>query len=141
MRHRKHTFKVGRTAAHRGSMLVNMMKSLIENGRICTTVTKAKELRRHADKIITIAKNKNDVAGKRQAASVLRIKYNTLPAGVKATDTSYYNRDRTIIGKLFGELRENFKDRNGGYTRITRAGDRVGDSAPTCYIEYVVDKK
>jgi len=140
MRHGKHTFKVGRTGSHRSCMIANMLKSLIENGRICTTVVKAKELRRHADKMVTLAK-KNTLASRRNAVAALKIEFNPLASKearqVKAGDKDSYSRDRIVIGKLFGELRERFQTRNGGYTRIIRAGDRIGDSAPTCYIEYV----
>ncbi len=140
MRHGNHTFKVGRTGSHRRCMLANMMKSLIENGRISTTVVKAKELRRHADRMITLAK-KNTLASRRDAIAALMVSYNTLTAKearkAKQGDKSSHSRDRTVIGRLFGELRERYNERNGGYTRIIRTHDRVGDSAPTCYIEYI----
>ncbi len=140
MRHGNHTFKVGRTGSHRRCMIANMLKSLIENGRISTTVVKAKELRRHADRMITLAK-KNSLSSKRDAIASLQVKFNPLTSKearqVKKGDTSSYSRDRIVIGKLFGELRERFNERNGGYTRIIKTHDRVGDSAPTCYIEYI----
>lgn len=140
MRHGKHTFKVGRTGSHRRAMLANMLKSLIENERIATTVVKAKELRRRADRMITLAK-RNTLASKRNAIAELRVIFNTLSSkearSAKAGDTSDYNRDRNVINKLFGELRERFNDRNGGYTRIIQKGVRVGDNATTCYIEYL----
>ncbi len=140
MRHRKHTFKVGRTGSHRSCMISNMLKSLIENERITTTVVKAKELRRHADQMITLAK-KNTLASKRNAIAYMKIMYNSLTPKearlVKAGDKSSYSRDRIVIDKLFGELRERFLERAGGYTRIIRKEDRIGDSAPTCYIEYL----
>ncbi|MBF8263681.1 MAG: ribosomal protein [Parachlamydiales bacterium] len=140
MRHAKHTFKIGRTGSHRRCMLANMLKSLIENERISTTVAKAKELRRHADRMITLAK-RNTLASKRDAISKLHVVYNELSTKearkVKAGDKKCYSRDREVIGKLFGPLRERFIARNGGYTRIIRTADRIGDSAPTCYIEYL----
>lgn len=140
MRHGKHTFKVGRTGSHRRAMLANMLKSLIEAERISTTVVKAKELRRHADRMITLAK-KNTLAAKRNAIAEMKVAFNSLSTKearlVKKGDASAYNRDRIVIDKLFGELRTRFADRNGGYTRIIRTGDRIGDSAPTCYIEYL----
>jgi large subunit ribosomal protein L17 len=140
MRHGKHTFKIGRTASHRRCMIANMVKSLIEHGRIETTVVKAKELRRHADRMITLAK-KNTLASRRQAIAELMVSFNPLtPKEARATkkgDTSHMNTDRQVIGKLFGELSQRFAERNGGYTRIIKKGNRVGDSAPTCYIEYV----
>jgi large subunit ribosomal protein L17 len=121
-------------------MIANMLKSLIENGRISTTVVKAKELRRHADKMITLAK-KNTLSSHRNAVAALKVEYNPLSSkearDVKKGDKGIYSRDRIVVGKLFGELRERFMNRNGGYTRIIRAGDRIGDSAPTCFIEYV----
>lgn len=140
MRHGNHTFKVGRTGSHRRAMLSNMMKSLIEKGRICTTVVKAKELRRHAEKMITLAK-KNTLASKRQAISTLKVAFNPLSTKearvAKTGDKGSHSRDRFVIDKLFGELRERFSTRNGGYTRIIRKDDRIGDNAPTCYIEYL----
>ena len=140
MRHGKHTFKVGRTGSHRRAMLANMLKSLIESGRIETTVVKAKELRRHADRMITLAKQ-NTLASKRNAISGLQVSFNPLSAKearqVKKGDKVSYTRDRQVIGKLFGELKDRFLSRNGGYTRIIRLADRIGDSAPTCYIEYL----
>lgn len=140
MRHGKHTFKVGRTCGHRRSLLANMLKSLIEHGRIETTVAKAKELKRHADRMITLAK-KNTLASRRQAISSLMLQYNPLTSKeakeVKKGDKAVYNVDRMIMGKLFGELSARFTTRNGGYTRIIRNKQRVGDNAPTCLIEYL----
>lgn len=140
MRHGKHTFKIGRTGSHRRAMIANMLKSLIENGRIQTTVVKAKELKRHADKMITLAK-KNTLASKRNAIAQLKICFNSLTPKearqAKAGDTSAYSRDRLVVNKLFGELRNRFLERSGGYTRIIRSDNRVGDNAPTCYIEYL----
>jgi len=140
MRHGKHTFKVGRTGSHRRCMLANMLKSLIENERIVTTVVKAKELRRHADRLITMAK-KDTLAARRNAVAELMVSFNPLTAkearAAKKGDKDSYSRDRNVINKLFGELRDRFTTRQGGYTRIIRAADRIGDSAPTCYIEYL----
>lgn len=140
MRHGKHTFKVGRRGSHRRAMLANMMKSLIENERIETTITKAKELRRHAEKMITLAK-KNTLSSKRNAVSELKVAFNPLSTKearkAKAGDKDSYSRDRQVMDKLFGELRERFASRNGGYTRIIRKDFRIGDNAPTCYIEYL----
>ncbi len=140
MRHGKHTFKIGRTGSHRRCMLANMLKSLIENERISTTVAKAKELRRHADRMITLAK-RNTLASKRDAIAQMHIVFNDLTTKearmAKTGDKSSYARDRLVVAKLFGSLRERFMERNGGYTRIIRTEDRVGDSAPTCYIEYL----
>ena len=140
MRHGKRTFKVGRTGSHRRAMICNMVKDLIQNERIETTITKAKELRRHAEKLVTCAK-KNTLASKRNAIANLRISFNPLTSKearkAKNGDKSAYGKDRLVINKLFGELSERYKNRNGGYTRIIRKGFRVGDNAPTCYIEYL----
>ena len=118
-----------------------MLKSLIEHGRIETTVTKAKELRRHADRMITLAKE-NTLASRRQAIADLMVCFNTLTsketrkAKAGKTDT-VYNIDRTVVGKLFGELSQRFAQRKGGYTRIVRLGQRVGDNAASCILEYL----
>ena len=140
MRHAKHTFKVGRTGSHRRAMLANMLKSPIENERISTTVVKAKELRRHADRMITLAK-KNTLASRRHAIAQLQISYNPFTTKearkVKGGDKSFFTKDRTTIDKLFGPLRDRFVAREGGYTRIIRKGIRIGDNAETCFIEYL----
>lgn len=140
MRHRKDTFKIGRTASHRRCLMANMLKSLIENGRIETTERKAKELRRYADRMVTLAK-KNTVASRRQAVAAMMISFNTLTSKearlAKKGDLSAHNGDRGIINKLFGELATRFATRPGGYTRILKKGQRVGDNAPVCYIEYI----
>lgn len=141
MRHGKHTFKIGRTSSHRRCMLANMLKSLIEHGRIETTVTKAKELKRHADRLITLAKT-NTLASRRKAIADLMITYNKLsPKEAKLAKSGktdeVYNIDRKVMGKLFGELSTRFSSRPGGYTRIVRLPDRLGDNAPTCLIEYL----
>ncbi|MBI2743898.1 MAG: 50S ribosomal protein L17 [Chlamydiales bacterium] len=140
MRHGKHTFKIGKTSSHRRCMLANMLKSLVEHERIETTVTKAKELRRHADRLISLAK-KNTLASRRQAIADLMITFNTLTPKeakqAKAGDTSVYNADRQVIQKLFGDLSTRFATRNGGFTRIIKKSQRVGDNAHTCLIEYL----
>ena len=140
MRHAKHTFKIGRTGSHRRSMIANMLKSLIVHGRIETTPTKAKELRRHADRMITLAK-RDTLATKRRAIAKLNVCYNTLSRKeekkAKEGDTSAYNDDRKVISKLFTELKEKYAGRNGGYTRIIRLQKRIGDNAEKCFIEYI----
>lgn len=139
MRHGKDTFKIGRTAGHRRCMIANMLKALIEHERIETTERKAKELRRHADHMITLAK-KNTLASRRRAVADLMISFNTLTskeARAAKGDTGAYNVDRTVVGKLFGELAQRFATRNGGFTRIIKKNFRVGDSAPSCFIEYL----
>lgn len=141
MRHAKHTFKIGRTGSHKRCLLANMLKSLVEHERIETTVTKAKELRRHADRLITLAK-KNTLASRRQAVAKLMVRYNALtPKEAREVKndkkTHALNGDRLVIGKLFGDLAQRFATRNGGFTRIIRKDQRVGDNAPVCYIEYL----
>lgn len=140
MRHAKRSFKIGRTTSHRRCLIANMLKSLIEHGRIETTVVKAKELRRHADKMITLAK-KNTLATKRLAKGRLMLSYNPLtPKEAKAAkegDLSAYNTDRKILGRLFSELGQRYTERNGGYTRIIRLDTQKGDNAQKCFIEFV----
>jgi len=141
MRHGKHTFKVGRNSSHRRCLIANLLKSLIEHGRIETTVVKAKELRRHADRLITLAK-KNTLATRRQAIAKLMISYNQLSSketrlAKKEGGELLYNADRRIVGKLFGDLASRFTERNGGYTRVIRKENRIGDDAPKCFIEFL----
>lgn len=140
MRHRKHTFKLGRTSSHKRCMVANLLKALIEQGRITTTVAKAKELRRHADKMITLAK-KNTLASRRQAIAKLMVRYNPLNSkqarAARGGNNQSYNADRQTISKLFETLGPRFENRNGGYTRIVRSANRIGDNAQTCVIEYL----
>lgn len=140
MRHAKRSFKIGRTASHRRCLIANMLKSLIEHGSIETTVVKAKELRRHADKMVTLAK-KNTLASKRLAKGRLMLSYNTLTSSdVKAAkegDLSVYNADRKVLGKLFNEIGQRYVERNGGYTRIIRLGTQRGDNSQKCLIQFV----
>lgn len=140
MRHLKDTCKLNRTSSHRRCMFANMLKSLIDNERIETTVAKAKALRRYADKMITLAK-KNTLAARRRAISELMIRFNPLTdkeaRAAKEGDTSAYNTDRTVINKLFGVLGVRFAKRNGGYTRIIKSHRRKGDNSQTCIIEYL----
>jgi large subunit ribosomal protein L17 len=142
MRHGKDTFKIGRTASHRRCMMANMLKSLIEHGRIETTERKAKELRRYADHMVTLAK-KNTLASRRRAVAELMISYNALTAkearAAKRGEKASHNADRKVIGKLFTEIGPRFAMRNGGYTRIIKKDFRVGDNAPSCFIEYLAD--
>lgn len=140
MRHRKHTFKIGSSASHRRALVANMLKSLVEHESIETTVAKAKELRRHADKLVTLAK-KQTLASKRLASAKMMLRFNALSSkearAAKGGDLSAYNTDRKVIKKLFTEIAPRFEKRHGGYTRIVRTGSRVGDQAPKCIIEYV----
>lgn len=140
MRHRNQTCKLNRTTSHRRCLFANMLKSLITHECIQTTVPKAKALRRYADRMITLAK-KNTLAARRQAIAELMIRFNTLTPKEKRAinegNSEACNDDRFVIGKLFDELGVRFAERQGGYTRIIRQGNRVGDNAETCLIEYL----
>jgi len=116
MRHRKAGKRLGRTTSHRQAMLRNMVTSLLEHERIVTTTPKAKEVRRLADRMITLAK-RGDLHARRQAMAVIRSK--------------------NVVAKLFEELKNDYQNREGGYTRIIKTGNRVGDSASMAIIELV----
>ena len=116
MRHRKAGKRLGRTTSHREAMLRNMVTSLLEHERIVTTEPKAKEVRRLAERMITLAK-RGDLHARRQALAVIRSK--------------------KVVAKLFDELKDDYLDRNGGYTRIIKTGNRVGDAASMAIIELV----
>jgi len=122
-------------------MFANMLKSLIINKRIETTVPKAKALRRYADQMVTLAK-KNTLSARRKAIAEMMIRFNTLTPKqerlAKEGKTHFYNDDRLVINELF-DLAGRFATRNGGYTRIIRKGHRVGDNAEVCYIEYLAE--
>lgn len=140
MRHLNHRGKLSRTSSHRRCLVANMLKTLIANERVQTTVAKAKVLKQFADKMITLAK-KNTLASRRSAIAEMMITYNPLTPkerrAVKGGDTSAYNTDRQVIDKLFGELGVRFANRQGGYTRVIKTTNRVGDNAPQCFIEYL----
>ena len=116
MRHKAKGRKFGRDSSHRKAMFRNMAVSLMQHEVIKTTVPKAKELRRVAEPLITLAKN--DSASRRQLA------FNRL-------------RDRTIVTKLFNELGPRYKQRPGGYLRILKCGFRAGANAPMAIVELV----
>lgn len=140
MRHLKDTCKLNRTSSHRRCMFANMLKALIVNERIETTLPKAKALRRYADQMITLAK-KNTLASRRRAIAEMMIRFNKLSdkeaRAARAGDTQAYNDDRLVIDKLFTQLGPRFTTRNGGYTRILKNRRRIGDNAQTCFIEYL----
>ncbi len=141
MRHLKDKKKLSRTSSHRRCLMANMLKSLIEHGRIQTTEAKAKVLKRYADKMVTLAK-KNDLASRRRAIAQMMVTYNTLTPKEKRAvktqnDKSSYNTDRIVIEKLFTEIGPRFVNREGGYTRIIKTERRVGDDAALCFIEYL----
>lgn len=142
MRHKKDTFKLNRNSSHRRCMLANMLKALILNGRIETTVPKAKQLRRYADRLVTKAK-RNTLATRRQVIGELMVRFNPLNSkqrrAAKEGDLSSFNGDRRVIDMLFNEIAPRFAGRQGGYTRIMRTTQRVGDNAQLCVIEYLND--
>jgi large subunit ribosomal protein L17 len=116
MRHGNTNRKLNRTSAHRKAMFANMSASLIKHEQIVTTLPKAKELRPIVEKLITLGK-RGDLHARRQAIAQMR--------------------DETQVQKLFATVGPRYKDRNGGYTRILKAGFRYGDNAPLAVIELV----
>ena len=130
MRHRKKTVKLQRRKDHRESLLNNLCKSLIEHRRIKTTLAKAKALRPVAEKLCTLGKKAITVKGKdaRQTTAMgvhyRRLAYRTL-------------QNETLVKKLVDEIATASLDRKGGYTRITKLGQRMSDSAPMAFIEWV----
>jgi large subunit ribosomal protein L17 len=116
MRHMKSGRKLNRTSSHREAMFKNMASSLIKHELIRTTLPKAKELRRIAEPLITLAKV-DGVANRRLAFARLR--------------------DKQAVGKLFVELGPRYRERPGGYLRILKCGFRPGDNAPMAYVELV----
>ena len=116
MRHRKSGRKFNRTSAHRKAMFRNMSASLVEHELIKTTLPKAKELRRVAEPLITLAKN-DSVANRRLAFARLR--------------------DDAAVAKLFNELGPRYNERPGGYLRILKCGFRAGDNAPMAFVELI----
>jgi large subunit ribosomal protein L17 len=115
MRHRKRTAKLGMKSQHRRATLANLVCSLIKHNRIRTTVPKAKEARRFADRMVTLAK-KGTLHHRRLALA--------------------YLRQKDIVGKLFTEIGKQHADRNGGYTRLIRLGQRSGDAAEMAILEW-----
>ena len=116
MRHRSSGRKLNRTASHRRAMFANMAAALIRHEQIVTTLPKAKELRPVVEKLVTLAK-RGDLHARRLAAARLR--------------------DEAMVRKLFETIGPRYADRNGGYTRVLRAGFRYGDNAPVAVIELV----
>ena len=116
MRHLKSGRKLNRTASHRKSMLANLATSILDKERVTTTVPKAKEVRGVVERQITYAKT------------------GTLHAVRLAAKTI---RDKTVLKKLFDEIAPGYKNREGGYLRIIKKGDRCGDNAPMCIVELV----
>ena len=116
MRHGKASRKLNRTSSHRKAMFKNMSAALIKHEQIVTTLPKAKELRPIVEKLITLGK-RGDLHARRQAIAKIG--------------------DETLVKKLFDVLGPRYKDRNGGYTRVLKAGFRHGDNAPLAVIEFV----
>ena len=116
MRHRQTGRKLNRTSSHRKSLFKNMSQALIKHEQIVTTLPKAKELKRVIEKLITLGK-KGSLHARRLAFSKIR--------------------DKDMVSKLFDALATRYKDRNGGYSRVLKAGFRYGDSAPMAVIELV----
>lgn len=116
MRHQKTGRKLGRTASHRKAMFRNMVTSLFEHERIETTDAKAKELRKIAEKMITLGR-KGDLHSRRQVLRVIQ--------------------NKEIVKNLFDTIAPRYQDRNGGYTRIFKVGRRHGDNAPLSIIELI----
>lgn len=116
MRHRKSGRKLNRTSSHRKAMFANMAASLIEHEQIVTTLPKAKELRPIVEKLVTLGK-RGDLHARRQVIAQIQ--------------------DEAQTRKLFAAIAPRYADRNGGYTRIMKAGFRHGDSAPMAVIEFV----
>jgi len=116
MRHGMKGRKLNKTSSHKKAMFANMASALIKHEQIITTLPKAKELKRVMDRLVTLGKRGN-LHSRRLAAARLR--------------------DEAMAKKLFDVLAERYKDRNGGYTRVLKAGYRYGDSAPVAVIELV----
>lgn len=108
--------KLGRSSAHRKAMLRNLVTDLLREGRITTTDTRAKEARRQAEKMITLAK-RGDLHARRQVLA--------------------YVYDESVVTKLFEEIAPKYEDRQGGYTRILKLGPRKGDNAELVFLELV----
>jgi large subunit ribosomal protein L17 len=116
MRHQKKTIKLGRTADHRKALLANQVCSLIEHQRIKTTLAKAKAVRPLAERMVTLGKN-GSIHARRTAFATLR--------------------QKNAVKKLFEDIAPRSAERNGGYTRIVKLGQRKSDSAPMAFIEWV----
>jgi large subunit ribosomal protein L17 len=133
MRHRKSGRKFGRNSTARKAMFHNMVTSLMLHGSIRTTEQKAKELRRHAEKIITLGKRAPSLEGlegeELSAAKARRVHL--------IRQASVVVNDDTALGKVFGEYAERFANRPGGYTRVVKAGIRGGDNASMAIIQLV----
>lgn len=137
MRHRKSGRKLGRNASHRDAMFRNMVTSLFESEKIQTTDAKAKELRRVAERLITLGKrNAPSLVEAAAEADKARLTANRVAAVRQAGRVV---RSREVLQKLFSDLAERYQARPGGYTRIMRVGRRLGDGAEMVIIELMPD--
>ena len=116
MKHNIKNKKLNRTSTHRKAMFMNLSNALIKHEQITTTLPKAKELKRFVEKIISLGKN-GDLTSRRKAISILQ--------------------DHEMVKKIFDTISERYKERNGGYTRVIKLGNRFGDNAPMAVIELV----
>ena len=116
MKHNIKQRKLNRTSSHRKALLMNMSNALIKHEQITTTLPKAKELRPFVEKVVTLGK-KGDLSSRRKAMSILQ--------------------DEKMTKKIFDILANRYSERNGGYTRIIKLGNRYGDNAPTAVIEFI----
>ena len=134
MRHRKRTAKLGRTGEHRNAMLANLVCSLIEHQRVTTTLAKAKAARPVAEKMVTLGKT-GTIHARRLAAARLRHQARTLHSS--KAEREAWRQDQDVVRILFEDLAPAFKERNGGYTRIVKLGQRQGDAAQRAILEWV----
>ena len=126
MRHLRKVAKLGRNTGHRKALLVNLACSLIEHDQIETTVNRAKEVRRLVDRLISYGKKGGE---HNRRLAIARLKDNTPSAQAQSK--------KAVVAKLFGDLASRFAERNGGYTRIIRTGNRIGDAAEVCILQFV----
>ncbi|MDR3215419.1 MAG: 50S ribosomal protein L17 [Bacilli bacterium] len=142
-----HKRKLGRVSSKRRAMLRSLVTDLIIYGRIETTEMRAKEVKRIADKMITLGK-RNDLHARRQVASYLinkvaKVEEKTVDVNVRENGKVVSTKKKTVevkqtaVQKLFEEVAVKYQDRNGGYTRVLKLGPRRGDNAPMAIIEFV----
>ena len=134
MRHLKRTAKLGRTSEHRNAMLANLVSSLIIHKRVTTTLAKAKAARSVADKMVTLGK-KGTLHARRLAAARLRYQGRSLTQNKE--ERKKWRASMDVVHILFDQIAPVFKERNGGYTRIVKLGERRGDVAKMAIIEWV----
>jgi len=134
MRHLKRTAKLGRTSEHRNAMLVNLVSSLIKHKRVTTTLAKAKAARSVAEKMVTLGK-KGTLHARRLAAARLRAQGRSLEQSKE--ERKKWRQKEDVVHILFDQIAPVFKDRNGGYTRIVKLGERRGDVAKMAILEWV----